>query len=121
MNYARALQRIRTVSIVIGAGGVIGALIWRGPRTAVGFLIGAFISLINLGWWISLANALGPAEGTPIRGSTALLALRYIAVAMVIYVIVKSLEIKLAPVLVGLFVTVAAVIVEILYELISSE
>lgn len=121
MNYAQALRRIKVVSIAIGAGGVLGALIWRGPRMAAGFLIGAFISILNLGWWVSLANALGPQGHTPLRGSTALLALRYIAAAMIIYVIVKSLEITLAPVLVGLFVTVAAVMIEILYELISSE
>ena len=40
--------------------------------------------------------------------------------AGVVYVIVKILEIALAPVLAGLFVCVAAVVIEILYELISA-
>jgi hypothetical protein len=121
MNYDLALKRIRAMTAALGVAGTIAGLIWRGPRAGVGFLIGAFISILNLGWWISLASALGPSGEAPMRGNTALLVLRYVAAAIIIYVIVKILEITLAAVLAGLFVCVAAVIIEILYELISSE
>jgi hypothetical protein len=121
MNYARALNRLTGVAAALGIAGVIVAFLWRGPLFAAGFLAGAILSMANLRWWTSLANALGSSGKTPLRGSAALLALRYLAAAAIIYVIVKFLEIALAAVLAGLFVSVAAVIIEILYELISSE
>jgi len=121
MNYARALDRITRITAVLAIAGVLTALAWKGPRVAAGFLVGSLISLVNLRWWTSLANALGSSAKPPLRGSAALLALRYVAAAAVIYVIVKFLEIALAAVLAGLFVSVAAVVIEILYELVSSE
>lgn len=120
MNYDRALGRIRNMAAATGVAGTLAALIWRGPRVAAGFLIGAVISMINLQWWTSLAGALGSSGKTPFRGSATILGLRYLLIAAVIYVIVRFLEIALAPVLTGLFVPVAAVVIEILYELISS-
>jgi len=47
-----------------------------------------------------------------------ILGLRYLLIGAAIYAIVKYLEINLVAILLGLFVSVAAVIFEILYELI---
>ena len=116
--YELALARIIRISIAAGALGTIVALFMRGPRTAAGFLIGAIISLLNFRWWMSLAGALGHSGKAPLRGSAAFLSLRYLLAAGAVYAIVKVLEITLAAVLSGLFVSVAAIIVEILYELI---
>ncbi len=121
MNYERALYRITGVAAGLAIAGVVAIVIWRGPRPAVGFLAGAILSLANLRWWTNLANALGSTSKPPIRGSAALLALRFVAAVVIIYVIVKFLGTTLAAVLAGLFVSVAAVVVEILYELVSSE
>jgi hypothetical protein len=120
MNYDLALRRMSRMAAAIGVAGVLIAVIWRGPRVGVGFLAGAIISMVNLRWWTSLAGAIGSSGSAPMRGSVALLSLRYLAVGGVVYVIVKILEIALAPVLAGLFVCVAAVLIEILYELISA-
>jgi hypothetical protein len=121
MNYDRALERIRRIAAAIGIAGVLITLIWRGPRMATGFLAGTILSMINLRWWTGLANALGPSGKAPRRGSAVLLGLRYLLVGAAVYVIVKILEIAVLPVLAGLLVSVAAVLIEILYELISSE
>jgi|HubBroStandDraft_5_1064220.scaffolds.fasta_scaffold128387_2 hypothetical protein len=121
MNYDRALQRMTRIAGAIGVAGVLITLIWHGPRVAVGFLAGAILSMINLRWWTGLANALGPSGKAPRRGSAVLLGLRYVVVGTAVYVIVKILEIAVLPVLAGLLVSVAAVLIEILYELISSE
>jgi hypothetical protein len=119
--YATALARMSRLAAAVGVAGTLGALLWRGPRTAAGFLVGALISMVNLRWWTSLASAIGNTPGSPpLRGSAALLGIRYLLVGAAIYVIVKVLEITLAAVLAGLFVSVAAVIIEILFELISS-
>lgn len=119
-TYRRALERMTRLTAALGVAGTITALIWRGPRAGAGFLAGAIISFFNLRWWIGLAGAIGSSAKPPLRGSAALLGLRYLAAAGAIYVIVKFLEISLTAVLAGLFVCVAAVIAEILYELISS-
>ncbi len=120
MNYELALRRMSRMTAALGVAGALIAAIWRGPRAGVGFLAGAIISMISLRWWTSLAGAIGSSGKAPMRGSVVLLSLRYLAVGGAVYVIVKILEIALAPVLAGLFVSVAAVIIEILYELVSS-
>jgi len=119
--YEQALARMTRTATVLGAAGTIAAVAALGPRTAVGFLIGAIISLVNFRWWVSLAGALGGSAKPPLRGSAVILGLRYLLVAGAVYAIVKLLEITLAAVLAGLFVSVAAVILEILYELIFAK
>jgi hypothetical protein len=120
MNYDLALARMTRIAAATGIAGVLIALVWRGPRVAAGFLVGALISMVNFRWWTTLANALGSSGKTPMRGSVALLSMRYLLLGAAVYVIVKILEIALAPVLAGLFVAVAAVLIEILYELVST-
>jgi hypothetical protein len=119
--YEQALARMTRIATALGVAGTIAAVAALGPRTAAGFLIGAIISLVNFRWWVSLAGALGGSARPPLRGSATILGLRYLLVAGVVYVIVKLLEITLAAVLAGLFVSVAAVILEILYELIFAK
>lgn len=119
MNYDQALSRMTRIAAATGVAGVLIVAIWRGPREAAGFLAGAVISLINFRWWTGIANALGASGKAPLRASATLLFARYLVVAGAIYVIVRILEIKVAAVLAGLFVAVAAVLIEILYELIS--
>ena len=121
MNYERALDRMTRIAAATGIAGVLIVLIWRGPRVATGFLAGAIISMINLRWWTGLVNVLGTSGKAPRRASVILLTLRYALVAGAVYVIVKILEIAVLPVLAGLFVSVAAVLLEILYELVSSK
>lgn len=116
--YEHALGRMTRVAAVLGVAGTLGAVVWRGRSTGTGFLLGALISMVNLRWWTSLATAVSSSASPPLRGSAALLGLRYLLVGGAVYVIVKFLEITLAAVLAGLFVSVAAVIIEILYELI---
>lgn len=121
MNYDRALQRMTRIAAATGVAGVLIVLIWRGPRDSAGFLAGAILSMLNLRWWTGLTNALGSSGKPPRRGTAVFLGLRYALVAGVVYVIVKLLEIAVLPVLAGLLVSVAAVLIEILYELISIE
>jgi hypothetical protein len=119
--YERALKRMLRLSLAVGAAGVIVAFILYGPRIAAGFLLGATFSLLNLRWWTGVAEAIGGSGKAPIRGSAGLLAMRYLLVAGAIYVIVKFLKITPAALLVGLLVSVAAVMLEALYELVASK
>lgn len=116
--YESALRRMFRFSIAVGAAGVVVALIARGPRAAGGFFLGAALSLLNLRWWVTVAGAIGESGKTPLRGSAVFLLLRYLLFAAVFYVIVKFLKITPVSLLAGLLVSVAAVMLEILYELI---
>lgn len=112
----RVLQRIVRFTIALGILGAIAAGMRFGPRTAGGFLCGASISVLNF-WTLERMTLAITSSGTA-RGSAGLFGLRYFMVGGAVYVIVKILEISLMSVLAGLFVSAAAVIVEILYELV---
>ncbi len=114
--YARALRRIDRSALVIAIIFIAGVAVRRGWRDAAGCAIGAVLSFINLKLWKRLANSTGSPGRSP--ASAVLLGLRYLLLGGVIFVIIKYFEVNLLAVLAGLLVSVAAVIVEILYELI---
>lgn len=92
---------------------------WQsGWATALGFLIGAAVSAINFRWLHHLADSLDAAAPQPRKGLKLLLPLRYVLFAAAGYVIVKYFKVNILAALVGLFVAVAAVLVEIVYELV---
>lgn len=111
----RALTRIVRISAVLGLAGAIVALMRHGPRSAGGFLAGAIISILSFHGLRRMVEGIGGSGSGP---STAFFVFRYVLVGGAVYVIVKTLEVTLMAVLAGLFVSAAAVIIEILYELI---
>lgn len=113
--YARALRRIDRVAWVLAGGVTLGVAVLQGWRAGVGCAIGAVLSFVNLQLWKRVANAVGPEGGGP---SATALGLRYLLLGGVIFVIIKYFEVSLLAVLAGLLVSVAAVLLEILYELI---
>jgi len=116
--YELALRRIQRLTIAIGAIVPLVALPLRGRAFALGLLAGATLSYFNFTWLKSLAEALGDAGRTPLRGSAVFLVLRYGIAAGAIYVIVTFTGIALGAVLIGLLANIAAVLLEILYELV---
>jgi hypothetical protein len=115
--YERALRRIRLFTLAIGLTGTIAVLLAWGLRPAAGFLAGAALSALNFRGLSMLANALG---GTARPGPLAavLIALRYLLIGLAIYVIVRFLGVTPVAVVGGLLAAFAAVILEILRELI---
>ena len=122
-NYSdRALARIVRIGAALGVVGTIAVLIRYGPRTAVGFLAGAVLSLLNFYGLRRVVDALSPTPANPapragMRASPIFWIFRYLFFAGIVYVIVKGLGISLMPILAGLLVVAAAIIVEILYEI----
>jgi hypothetical protein len=117
-SYERALKRIIRFSLAVGAAGVIVTLVMRGPSTALGFLLGTALSFVNFLWWRSVAEAVGGSGKALWRSSALVLSLRYLLIGGAIYAIVKILKITPEALLAGLLVSVAAVVLEALYELI---
>jgi hypothetical protein len=116
--YERAPRRILRLTVAVGFLGAAATWLAVGLRPALGFLAGATLSGLNFYWLCQLVGSLGTSAKPPARGSAILLAFRYVVIAGVVYVIVKGLEVTPAAVLWGLLAAFAAVILEILYELI---
>lgn len=103
----------------LAGGGAVAALALGGWPAAGGFLAGSVASYLNFRWLKRLVEALGPGTaGKPPRARVAVfLGLRYALLGLGGYVILKSSVISLPAALAGLFVSVAAVILEIVFEL----
>ena len=115
--FERALRRIAKAMFAISAGGVIVAWVWRGWTSGAGFALGATASWLNFHWLKKIVDELGSRR--PTRKRVAILAgLRYLLLGGGAYVILRYSRVSLGAALVGLFAVVAAVIVEILFELI---
>lgn len=118
--YALAIARLYRWMAACAAGGFVTVLIWRGWRDAVGFAMGALLSAGMFRWFHGIAEAIGGGgEAMPSRSRLAWLgALRYGIIAGGAYGIMEVLHIQPAPIAGGLFVMVAAVLLEILFQLI---
>jgi hypothetical protein len=113
--YDRVVRRIGWLILALGFAGAIGAAVWKGPASGIAFLIGAAISYAIFRAWRRVADALGP---NPKKPNPALYALRMVALVAGAWVIIKFLGLNLAAAAVGLLVSGAAVVLEIVYELI---
>jgi len=115
--YERALRRVRLLTLGVGLTGTVAVLAAEGVRPAVGFLLGATLSILNFRGLSILVNVLG-GSAKPGPLAAVLIGLRYVLMGCAIYVIVRFLGVTPAAVLWGLLAAFAAVILEILYELI---
>jgi hypothetical protein len=113
----RALRRIFRGMLILGGAGALAALWLGGWRGGLGFLVGATASYLNFYWLHRLVEGLAPGGRRPRKWLLLFLATRYLLLGLGGYVIVKVFGLSLVSVLIGLFVPVAAVMVEILYEL----
>jgi hypothetical protein len=118
--FDRALARIHALIAFLTIAGLIAAALHGGWKWAAGFLLGAAASWLNFRWLKQMVNSLGPqSAGNPPRARVAVfLGLRYVLLAAAGYVILNYSAISLAAGLLGLFVPAAAVILELLFELI---
>jgi len=117
MNYERAYTRIKYFTIAVGLAGTAAMLLTRGREAAAGFLAGAGLSYVNFELLCGLARLMG-GSAPKAKGWGVLIALRYAIVGVAVYVIVRILGTTPVAVLAGLLAAFAAVILEILYELI---
>lgn len=116
--YDRALGRMNRIAWVLAASAVLVVLLIEGWRGALGCGATAAASIYNLGRLKRVAAALGANSAEPSPSWAAIaLGLRYLVLAGMCFVIIKFLGVSLSAVFTGLLVSVAAVLVEIVYEL----
>ena len=111
----RAVARIWKLIWAIGAVGTVGLVAWRGWWWGAGWVIGTSVSALNFRWLTQLVLAIGAEAAKPRKA--VFLGMRYVLLGGGAYVILKFSAISLPAALSGLFVSVAAVIVEIILEL----
>jgi len=117
MNPDLSLARIVRIGMGLALAGTIEIWATRDVRWAIGFLAGAALSLLSFHTLRRLVEGIEPGTQIRIRGSAVFFVFRYVIFGAAAYGIVKLLDISVTPFLEGLFVSAAAVMIEILYEL----
>jgi hypothetical protein len=112
-----SLPRMSRIAFALGAVGTAAALFMAGPRDALGFLIGAGLSIMTVRSWFKLARGLGADGGLPGGGAAVFLVLRYVLIAGAVYATIKFLGSAPAALISGLLVSFAAVVIELLFAL----
>lgn len=115
--YDRALRRIVWMGAALAIAGTVYVAARYGLRSGAGFLAGAALSLLNFHGLRRVVEGLSGAKSAGFRASPVFWTFRYGVLFAVGYAIFKVLEISAAPILAGLFVAVAAIILELLYEI----
>jgi hypothetical protein len=117
--YRKAVSRILRLMAVFAAGGSLAALLWRGWSWGAGFAFGAGIAWANFLLLKKLTESLGAAGSKPpSTGSAVFLGSRYLILGAVVYATLRFTSINVLAAAIGLFVSLAAVLVEILFELV---
>jgi hypothetical protein len=114
LTVERASERITRSMAVIGALGTLAAFGARGWTWGAGFLLGALLSGLNFRWLRKMVLTLG-GEGSP---GSVYVALRYLFLGGAAYVILRYSPISLTAVVIGLFVLIVAVFVEVIFEIV---
>jgi hypothetical protein len=123
--YAAAERRIEYLTIAIGVIASLAVAVHWGMKSGAGLGAGAVLSWINYRWMKQGVNALAKlstaqagAEKARVPPSVYFKFIgRYALLIVVAYVILRGFSLPAASVLAGLFVVVAAVIVELIGQL----
>lgn len=116
--FERALGRINAIMIALMAAGCLVAPLAAGWRGLAGFFLGSAVSYFYFRWIREMAASLAPGGPPPRKRLIVFLALRYAIFGAAGYVIVKYFGISMLAALAGVSVAVAAILIEIVYELI---
>ena len=119
--YGGAIRRIRGFMLVIGLCGTVATLIAFGWRVALGVLAGCMVAWANFLWLKqgikTIAEGATPGtDGNPRKATVAKSVLRYGLIGIAAYGIFLISRQSLYGFLGGLFVTVAAILCEAVYE-----
>jgi hypothetical protein len=125
--YAAAERRIERLTLALGLAGAVFALIRWGWRSAAGLALGAGLMWLNFRWLkqgigalVKVSTAQTGQERVRIpRGVYVKFLGRFALLLVVVYVILSRSLLPVAAFLIGLFAVVAAVMVELVWELVN--
>jgi small-conductance mechanosensitive channel len=108
-------QRVLRLTLVLGAMGTAAVLAKYGVRDGLGFLVGTGLSYFSFRSWVRLGETVGGSGKAPATGSAVFLALRYVLIGVAIYAIIEGLGSTPGALIVGLLVSFAALILELIW------
>ena len=115
---AAAVRRIYRWMAALAIAGVLVLFIWKGVRAGGGFAFGAALSIVNFHWLKGAVDVLGAAGSQRSVAPVVIkFALRYALIGLAAYAIFRGSVASLPAFFAGLFVFVAGVLAEMLYEL----
>lgn len=116
--YQRAVARILKFLALLAVAGTLGAFAWQGWRSGAGFALGAALAWINFLWLKRIADSVGASDVKASVPSAFFFGSRYLILAAVAYVILRFTNISTPATLTGLFVSLGAVLAEIIFEIV---
>src|ERR1700733_6227058 len=114
-SYERFVRRVQWIILALAVAGALALSFSRGIRTGGAFLVGAAISFSSFWGWQKVVDGLGP---NPRQRGRLFFVLRLIALVGLAWVIIKYLQLNVAAAAIGLLVSGAAVVLELIYEMI---
>lgn len=108
-------RRVLRLTLGLGMIGTVAVMGKYGLRDALGFLVGAGLSYLSFRSWMGLAASVGASGKAPAIGSAVFLASRYVLISVAIYAIIKGLGSTPGALIVGLLVSFAALVLELLW------
>src|SRR5579875_2171824 len=116
----RRLRNLYRLTVLFGILGFVSYVALSRPVSALGFVLGALVSLGNLWLFEWLARSISPSDAPRKPWSAAAFAGRYLIFFTFGYVIVKALGVNPLAVVLGLFANTAAVLVSSTVEIVQS-
>ena len=113
--YERGVRRISTFILVLGLAGATLLAVVKGIPIGFAFLVGAAVSYLSFWRWQKVVNALAP---VPKKRPQWFFIAGVVALVTLAWVIIKFLGLNVGAAVSGMLVSGAAVILELVYELI---
>lgn len=113
--YSQVIRRITWTILVLGLAGSVLLAGIKGIRFGFGFLVGSAISYLSFWRWQQVVRALGPGQT---KRPAWMFILRILVLVVLAIMIIRFLKLDVAAAVSGLLVSAAAVVIEILYELV---
>jgi hypothetical protein len=114
IDFAEVSRRTWRLAIALAVGGTFGAGLVANIPGMIGFAVGAAFSMLNFYLWHRTVSHVGTGGSS----GNALSGMRFIVFVLAGYAILNYFEANVLAALAGCFVAVAAVLLEILLELI---
>ncbi len=117
-----AVQSVRRLYWLTGSFGLAGFVSYfylEGPRSALGFALGALGSFGNLWLFERLARGIAPGDAPRKPWQAGAFAARYVVLFAVAYAIIRGLGVNALAVVLGLLASTAAVIISSIVDAIG--
>ena len=110
-------RRVYLLMVALTGAGVAGCWFAYGIAGAAGFGAGSMVSFANAYWMHRIVRSVGDPDRKPSKPSIVLALFRYILILLLLYGILKFSETGFLTALAGCFVHIAAVALEVVYEI----